>query len=152
MEIFFFLFVGFIILSAMSDNAKKQKKNPVRGLNPTPTLNPKPNDQSQDASVWENDAVPTKATYENTTFSVNTQTLKAAQRKRAKRQVKQSRLRKQKLSWSKPSFGQSTIAIDKNKSRARGFENGRARTVLDGKRVFGLVALSSLAVYVLGQV
>ena len=152
MEFFFFLFVGFIILSAIGDSTKKQKKNRARNINPALPLHPDRNDQGSTADVWQSDTEPADLTYKNNTYNVDYHTLKAAQKKRVKRQVKQSRLRKQKRSWSKPSFGQSTVAVDKNKDRAHGFENGRVRSVLDGRRVFGFLALIGLTLYILGKV
>lgn len=143
---FAFLFIAFIIFSSFSDASKKKKKGQYRALKQNRS-------SSQDAPVspWDEPAASPE-----TTYKVRPQALKTARARTAKRKAQVSRqlaLKKgRKRSWTKSNFGQDTVAVDKNKARAQGFENGRARTLLDGKRVFGLVALSTLAIYIVGQV
>lgn len=146
MELFFFLIVAFIIYSSVASSSKKQIKQSKSQRH-----------QATASQDWRENYDPAQAdaAYE--------QGLARQSSKRANFQIDTKRVvnstatvtRKTTNTTGTPRklrFGVKAVAEDKNRTRSRGFSTERTRVLLDGKRVFALVAIAFLVVYIMGQI
>ncbi|WP_371397508.1 hypothetical protein [Fretibacter rubidus] len=145
MEFIFFAVVAFIIFSVVSESNKKKKtQTAARKRRPTQTKDwREAYDPENSQSVFARQTNSSKSAGSN--FKINASrvanTTTTVTRKTSRAAVAPRKLR----------FGEKAVVQDKNRTRARGFSRGRTRVLLDGKRVFVLVAIAFLVVYIMGQ-